>query len=63
MTGFATRSGRDFARGVAIACVSDPAELETLQREDPAIRSGRGFRYETLPMPAAIMRGHGEIKR
>jgi uncharacterized protein YndB with AHSA1/START domain len=49
--------------GVAIACVSDPAELETLQREDPAIRSGRGFRYETLPMPAAIMRGHGEIKR
>jgi uncharacterized protein YndB with AHSA1/START domain len=42
--------------GVVIACVAGLTELETLQRNDPAIRSERGFRYETLPMMSAVTR-------
>jgi uncharacterized protein YndB with AHSA1/START domain len=36
--------------GLGIVEVRDEAELKTLQTADPAIESGRGFRYESLPM-------------
>ena len=37
--------------GVGIVEVDDEAELRRLTEEDPTIRSGRGFRWETHPMP------------
>jgi uncharacterized protein YndB with AHSA1/START domain len=40
--------------GVGVIRVNDDVQLQTLQREDPAIRSGIGFRYEALPMPQVI---------
>lgn len=36
--------------GLGIVEVRDEAELKALQEADPAIESGRGFRYESLPM-------------
>jgi uncharacterized protein YndB with AHSA1/START domain len=36
--------------GLGIVEVRDEAELEAFQAADPAIESGRGFRYESLPM-------------
>jgi uncharacterized protein YndB with AHSA1/START domain len=40
--------------GVGIVSVRDEAELRTFQSEDPAIKSGIGLRYETLPMVTAV---------
>jgi uncharacterized protein YndB with AHSA1/START domain len=36
--------------GLGIVQVRDEPELRALQDADPAIQSGRGFRYESLPM-------------
>jgi uncharacterized protein YndB with AHSA1/START domain len=36
--------------GLGILEVRDEAELHAIQAADPAIQSGRGFRYESLPM-------------
>jgi uncharacterized protein YndB with AHSA1/START domain len=36
--------------GLGIVEVHDEAELKAFQSADPAIMSGRGFRYESLPM-------------
>lgn len=40
--------------GVGIVAVRDEAELHEFQREDPAIQSNIGLRYEVLPMVAAV---------
>ncbi len=41
--------------GVGIIRVGDQEELGELQRRDPTIRSGLGFKYEALPMPAVVL--------
>jgi uncharacterized protein YciI len=40
--------------GVGIVDAADLAAVEALRDADPAILSGRGFRYEILPMPRLI---------
>ena len=40
--------------GLGILEVRDEGELRALQDADPAIQSGRGFRYESLPMPQIV---------
>lgn len=42
--------------GMGVMKVSSEAEMRELQAGDPAIRSGRGLRYENLPMLAAVYR-------
>lgn len=42
------------AWGLGVLAAADEAALHTLRDGDPAIRSGRGFRYEILPMHAAV---------
>ena len=44
------------AWGAGIIGVSNDAELRELQENDPAIRSGLGFRAEACAMPGAIVR-------
>ncbi len=41
--------------GVVILRVRTPAEAAELQANDPAMRAGIGFRYESLPMARAIV--------
>jgi len=41
--------------GVGILQVRDPAELAGLQQNDPTIRSGLGFKYQTFPMPLVVV--------
>lgn len=41
--------------GVGILAVADEAALERLRSDDPAIRAGIGFRYESLPMPRVVL--------
>jgi uncharacterized protein YndB with AHSA1/START domain len=41
--------------GVAILRARGAEEVAALQRNDPAFLSGLGFRYETLPMPRAVV--------
>jgi uncharacterized protein YciI len=40
--------------GLGVVRVSDEAELRKFEEEDPAIRAGRGLRYEVLPMLRAV---------
>jgi hypothetical protein len=40
--------------GLGVFEVGDKAELERLLAGDPTIGSGAGFRYEILPMMAAV---------
>jgi uncharacterized protein YndB with AHSA1/START domain len=40
--------------GLGLVRVRDEAELRAFQDGDPAIRSGRGFRYETLPLARLV---------
>ena len=42
--------------GVAIIEAASEAALEAMLAADPAIAAGRGFAYETLPMPAIAVR-------
>jgi uncharacterized protein YndB with AHSA1/START domain len=42
--------------GLGMIRVPDQAKLDVLCEGDPAIRSKRGFRYETLPMIKAVTR-------
>jgi uncharacterized protein YndB with AHSA1/START domain len=42
--------------GVGIVEVGGAEELAALQQADPAIKSGIGLRYESLPMPKLLMR-------
>jgi uncharacterized protein YndB with AHSA1/START domain len=42
--------------GVGIVRVPDEAAVRALEAGDPAIQSGRGFRYEILPMLRAVTR-------
>jgi len=44
--------------GVGIVEVDGPETVKTLEANDPVIRSERGFRYEVLPMPLAVVRPH-----
>ncbi len=44
------------AWGLGVVRVPDEAALRELEAGDPVIRSGIGFRYETLPMPRAVFR-------
>ncbi len=43
--------------GVAIVRAADETEVRALESRDPVMSSGRGFRYEILPMPQAVVRG------
>ena len=40
--------------GLGIVRAKDDAELARFIADDPAVKSGRGFRYETLPMAALV---------
>jgi uncharacterized protein YndB with AHSA1/START domain len=40
--------------GLGVVAVANEDELHTLQANDPAIRAGRGLRYENLPMVVAV---------
>jgi uncharacterized protein YndB with AHSA1/START domain len=40
--------------GLGVVAVADEDELHALQANDPAISSGRGLRYENLPMVVAV---------
>jgi uncharacterized protein YndB with AHSA1/START domain len=42
--------------GVGLVEVEGPEALQTIERDDPAIQAGAGFRYEVLPMLRAIVR-------
>ena len=41
--------------GLGIFEVADEAELKSILDNDPTILSGRGFRYEALPMLQAVL--------
>ncbi|MBZ9763290.1 SRPBCC domain-containing protein [Mesorhizobium sp. CA8] len=41
--------------GLGIVRARDEAEVKALTDADPTVRSGRGFRYEILPMMSTIM--------
>ncbi len=43
------------AWGLGVVRAPDLDAVRALEEEDPAIRSGRGFRYEILPMPQAVV--------
>jgi uncharacterized protein len=40
--------------GLGVIRAQDDDHMRTLEASDPAIRSGKGFRYEVLPMIQAI---------
>jgi uncharacterized protein len=42
--------------GLAIVDVPDDATATRLTADDPVIRAGAGFRFETYPMPQAVLR-------
>ena len=42
--------------GVGIIAAADETAVNALRDADPAVLSGRGFRYEILPMPRLITR-------
>ena len=42
--------------GLAVVGLPDGTAPATLTDDDPVIRAGRGFRYETYPMPQAVVR-------
>jgi uncharacterized protein YndB with AHSA1/START domain len=44
------------AWGLGVVRVKDEAEARAFEAGDPAVSSGRGFRYEILPMPRAVFR-------
>lgn len=43
--------------GLGVVRVRDEAELQALQAGDPAVSSGRGLRYEILPIARALCAG------
>jgi hypothetical protein len=46
--------------GVGIVEVDDEAEMRALTEADPAIRSGRGMRWEVAEMPRGVVhKGRG----
>jgi uncharacterized protein YciI len=42
--------------GFALLEVDDPARVDPIQSNDPAVRSGLGFRYEVFPLLSAMVR-------
>ena len=42
--------------GMAVVDTKDEGEARVLGVNDPAIQSGRGFRFEIYPMPRATLR-------
>ncbi len=40
--------------GLGVIRAPDEAAVHAFEAEDPAMRSGRGFRYEILPMAALV---------
>ena len=42
--------------GVGVIECESPDQVKTLEANDPAIKSGLGFKYEVLPMMQAIVR-------
>lgn len=45
------------AYGIGIVDFPGEAEARAFTDADPTIRSGRGFRFEVLPMPFGVVRG------
>ncbi len=43
--------------GLGVVRAKDEAGVRDLEANDPAVRAGRGFRYEVLPMLQAVFRG------
>jgi len=41
--------------GLGILRVADPAELSGFQQNDPTIRSGLGFKYQTFPIASLVI--------
>jgi uncharacterized protein YndB with AHSA1/START domain len=41
--------------GLGVVQAADEAEMRAFEAGDPVIESGRGFRYEVLPMPAGVV--------
>ncbi len=41
--------------GIAIIAVGDAADATEITAKDPAIKSGLGFHYTTLPMPQVLV--------
>ena len=42
--------------GIGIVELDDKADVHDLERSDPTVKSGLGFRYEILSMPSAVLR-------
>jgi len=42
--------------GLGVVRARDEAEVAAFEAGDPVVRSGRGFRYEVLPMVSAVFR-------
>ena len=42
--------------GLAVVETKDEAEVRTIGRNDPAIKSNRGFGFEVCPMPQVTLR-------
>jgi uncharacterized protein YciI len=44
------------AWGLGVVRAANEAAVRVLEKNDPAVRSGRGFSYEVLPMLNAVFR-------
>jgi uncharacterized protein YciI len=42
--------------GIGIVELDDNADVHDLEKNDPTVKSGLGFRYEIFPMPQAVLR-------
>ena len=42
--------------GIGIVELDDDADVRDLEKNDPTIQSGLGFRYEIFRMPQAVLR-------
>jgi uncharacterized protein YciI len=45
--------------GLGLIELDDPGRLDSIQSNDPAVRSALGFRYEVFPLLSAMVRRHG----
>ena len=42
--------------GIGIVELEDNADVHDLEKNDPMVKSGLGFKYEIFPMPRAVLR-------
>jgi uncharacterized protein YciI len=42
--------------GIGIVELDDNANVDDLEKNDPTVKSGLGFKYEIYPMPQAVVR-------